>query len=179
MQKEESSPHEHRPGHERTCPSCAARSATLRSLQRAIRDGDAPLVEQEACKRRWKDVHLRNFMLDIRSIHGWRDLLAGILLSRTAIPIIQRGHGPRTTRSHGRPRHVACGTRDGAAGNRFGVNVPGRGYCFTASEDEMAIMGAGREFSANAAAFGSRKRKRHARGRTGPIGPLSASPQLS
>ena len=39
----------------------------------------------------------------------------------------------------------------------------------------MAIMGAGGEFSANAAAFGSRKRKRHAR-ETGGIGPLSASP---
>ena len=42
----------------------------------------------------------------------------------------------------------------------------------------VAIMGASREFSANAAAFGLRKRKRHAR-ETGGIGPLSASPQLS
>ena len=39
--------HDHRPGHERTCPSRAARSATLRPLQRAIRDSDAPLVGQE------------------------------------------------------------------------------------------------------------------------------------
>jgi hypothetical protein len=42
----------------------------------------------------------------------------------------------------------------------------------------VAIMGAGREFSANAEAFGLRERKRHAR-ETGGIRPLSASPQLS
>ena len=42
----------------------------------------------------------------------------------------------------------------------------------------VAIMGAGREFSANVAAFGSRKRKRHAQ-ETGGITPLSASPQPS
>ena len=42
----------------------------------------------------------------------------------------------------------------------------------------VAIMGAGREFSANAEPFGLRKRKRHAR-ETGGIGPLSPSPQLS
>jgi branched-chain amino acid transport system substrate-binding protein len=42
----------------------------------------------------------------------------------------------------------------------------------------VAIMGADQEFSRNAAAFGTRKRKRHAR-ETGGVGPVCASPQLS
>jgi branched-chain amino acid transport system substrate-binding protein len=42
----------------------------------------------------------------------------------------------------------------------------------------VAIVEADQEFSRNAAAFGSRKRKRHAR-ETAGVGPLSASQQLS
>ena len=42
------------------------------------------------CKRRCKDAHMRDIMLDVRRIHGWRDLLAGISLSRSAIPTVLR-----------------------------------------------------------------------------------------
>jgi hypothetical protein len=42
------------------------------------------------CKRRCKDAHIRDIMLDIRRIHGWRDLLSGISLSRSAIPMVLR-----------------------------------------------------------------------------------------
>ncbi len=42
------------------------------------------------CKRRCKDAHIREIMLDVRRIYGWRDLLAGISLSRSAIPMVLR-----------------------------------------------------------------------------------------
>jgi hypothetical protein len=48
----------------------------------------------------------------------------------------------------------------------------------TPKPQTVAIMGADREFSTNAAAFDSRKRKRHAR-ETDGIGPLSTSLQPS
>jgi hypothetical protein len=42
------------------------------------------------CKRRCKDAHIRDIMLDVRRILGWHDLLAGISLSRSAIPMVLR-----------------------------------------------------------------------------------------
>src|ERR1700730_13980674 len=37
-----------------------------------------------------KDARIRDSMLDVRRIHGWHDLLAGISLSRSAIPMVLR-----------------------------------------------------------------------------------------
>ena len=42
------------------------------------------------CKRRCKEAHIREIMLDRRAIHRWCGLLARISLGRQAIPMVPR-----------------------------------------------------------------------------------------
>ena len=66
----------------RVCPSCAAGSPTLRSLRRAIRPGDAPLVGQQVLQAQvQRGSYIREIMLDRRTIRRWCGLPAGISLA--------------------------------------------------------------------------------------------------